>query len=244
METITILKRNSSFSQKPSKRIKKRLKTKNGVDLHRNSKTIHYHREACGIELKRSKMEIQLLTIIQRLNIMTRNMKKMKKRETSFGSILSETFTDTDSHKYNSAFKKKIEQEMNNYYNHYDENYLENVNFSSRKVNKNVKFGNLNKFLKSIKASISSREDGINNLLLKNINNKLKVVLVHLFRIVIKTAKIPTGWKQVIVKMIPIKVDMKGRKGPKNYRPISLTNCLARLCDRLMLVIDLMQQHH
>ena len=49
----------------------------------------------------------------------------------------------------------------------------------ARTVNKNFKLENLNKFLKSIKATISSGEDSINNLLLKNINNKLKVVLVH-----------------------------------------------------------------
>jgi hypothetical protein len=147
---------------------------------------------------------------------------------------LSETFTDTDCQKYNNAFKEKVEKEMSLFYNHYNENFDENVNRSERKVNKNVNLGNLNKFLKSIKATISSGEDGINNLQIKNINNKLKVVLVHLFRIVIKTANIPTRWKQVNVKMIPKKVDMKGRKDPKNYRPISLTNCLARLCERFV----------
>jgi len=43
---------------------------------------------------------------------------------------------------------------MNNYYNHYDENYDENVKYSARKVNKNVKLGNLNKFIKSIQVTI------------------------------------------------------------------------------------------
>jgi len=165
------------------------------------------------------------------------NNKKYEKDEEKvnlFGSILSETFTDTDFHKYNNAFKEKVEKEMSIFFNHYNENYDENVNRAERKVNKNVNLGNLNKFLKSIKATISSGEDGINNLQIKNINNKLKVVLVHLFRIVIKTANIPTRWKQVNVKMIPKKVDMKGRKDPKNYRPISLTNCLARLCERFV----------
>jgi len=151
------------------------------------------------------------------------NNKKCEKDEEKvnlFGSILSETFTDTDFHKYNNAFKEKVEKEMSLFYNHYNENYDENVNRSERKVNKNVNLGNLNKFLKSIKATISPGEDGVNNLQIKNMNNKLKVVLVHLFRIVIKTANKPTRWKQVNVKMIPKKVDMKGRKDPKIYRPI------------------------
>jgi hypothetical protein len=50
--------------------------------------------------------------------------------------------------------KRKLKKEMNNYYNHDDENYDENVKYSARKVNKNVKLGNLNKFLKSIQATI------------------------------------------------------------------------------------------
>jgi hypothetical protein len=80
MEIISTLKRNSTFSQKTFKRIKKRLKTKNGVNLQKSLKTIHYLQDACGTESKRSKMGIQQLTFIQHLNIITRNMKKMKKR--------------------------------------------------------------------------------------------------------------------------------------------------------------------
>ncbi len=65
-----------------------------------------------------------------------------------------------------------------NHYNHYDENYDENINYydekviNARTVNKNFKLENLNKFLKSIKATISSGQDSINNLLLKIINWK------------------------------------------------------------------------
>lgn len=50
----------------------------------------------------------------------------------------------------------------------------------------------------------------------------------------ITTTKIPLRWKKVIVKMIPKKDDEK--KDPKNYRPISLTSCLARLCERFLLI--------
>jgi hypothetical protein len=53
---------------------------------------------------------------------------------------------------------------MNNYYNHYDENYDENVKYSARKVNKNVKLGNLNKFLKSIQATNCRRQSCIQSI--------------------------------------------------------------------------------
>jgi hypothetical protein len=44
---------------------------------------------------------------------------------------------------------------------------------------------------------------------------------------------IPELWKRVILKMIPKKND--GKKDPKNYRPISITSCIARLCERFIL---------
>jgi hypothetical protein len=49
----------------------------------------------------------------------------------------------------------------------------------------------------------------------------------------ISNCKIPKRWKMVIVKMISKKDEKKD--DPKNYRPISLTSCLARLCERLIL---------
>jgi hypothetical protein len=36
----------------------------------------------------------------------------------------------------------------------------------------------------------------------------------------------PELWKKVIVRMISKKKD--GKKDPKNYRPISITSCVAR----------------
>ena len=64
--------------------------------------------------------------------------------------------------------------------------------------------------------------------------DKFIEVFVHLFNLSIKSGEVPVRWKKVIVKMIPKKSDSKNN--PNNYRPISLTNCIARLCERVILI--------
>lgn len=96
-----------------------------------------------------------------------------------------------------------------------------------------VNLDNLDKHLKKIKSSLSSGEDGISNILLKHVPTSFKKVLVHLFKSSIKYGQVPERWKKVIVKMIPKKDNNK--QDPKNYRPISLTSTIARLCERFIL---------
>jgi hypothetical protein len=97
-----------------------------------------------------------------------------------------------------------------------------------------INFTNLDYFLKKTKSTISSGEDQISNILLKNINKKFKIVFLHLFHTILKTMIMPKRWKKVIVRMIPKKQD--GKKDPKNYRPISLTSTISRLGERFILL--------
>jgi hypothetical protein len=65
--------------------------------------------------------------------------------------------------------------------------------------------------------------------MLKHLSDKFKLVLLHLCKTTVNSLVIPELWKRVIVKMIPKKND--GKKDPKNYRPISITSCIAQLCE-------------
>ena len=85
-----------------------------------------------------------------------------------------------------------------------------------------------------MKSTLSSGEDQISNIMLKNIGDHFIKVFVHLFNVSINFGKVPVRWKKVIVKMIPKKADSKNN--PNNYRPISLTNCIARLCERVIYI--------
>ena len=68
--------------------------------------------------------------------------------------------------------------------------------------------------------------------MLNNISEKFKIVLLQQCKISINNMQTPELWKKVIVRMIPKKND--GKKDPKNYRPISITSCVARLCERIL----------
>jgi hypothetical protein len=85
-----------------------------------------------------------------------------------------------------------------------------------------------------MKNTISSGEGKISNILLKNINKKFKLVLLHLLNTIITSMIIPNRWNKFIVLMIPKTVNNK--KDPKNYRPISLTSCISRLGERFILL--------
>ncbi len=85
-----------------------------------------------------------------------------------------------------------------------------------------------------MKSTLSSGEDQISNIMVKNNGDHFIKVFVHLFNLSIKFGKVPVRWKKVFVKMIPKKTDSKNN--PNNYRPISLTNCIARLCERVILI--------
>ena len=142
-----------------------------------------------------------------------------------FGRILSETFKDNEDEKYDKNFKNKIDKEINDFIKQ-----TKNSNLNEDIIN-GVK---QKKIIKNLKTTLSSGEDSISNIMLKNISDKFLSLFVHLFNLSIKSGKVPTRWKKVIVKMIPKKQDSKDNPG--NYRPISLTNCIARLCERVILV--------
>jgi hypothetical protein len=59
---------------------------------------------------------------------------------------------------------------------------------------KNVNISNLNNFLKKIKPTLSCGEVKKSNIILKNKNNKIKKVLMHLFNVSISNACVPERW--------------------------------------------------
>ena len=142
-----------------------------------------------------------------------------------FARILNETFKDNENDKYDKLFKTNVENEMSNYFN-------QEQDLSSNKELVNLE--SISKILKNLKTTLSCGEDQISNIMLKNVGINIKKVIVHLFNISINTGKVPSRWKKVIVKMIPKSAN--SRKNPLNYRPISLTNCMSRLCERVILI--------
>ncbi len=70
-----------------------------------------------------------------------------------------------------------------------------------------INVNNLRKIIKSLKTTLSSEEDKISNIMLKNLGDNFLQVLVHLFNTTIQNSETPQRWKKGIVKMIPKKQD-------------------------------------
>ena len=54
-----------------------------------------------------------------------------------------------------------------------------------------------------------------------------------MFNQTVLQGKIPTDWKNAVITMIPKK--SKELENPKNYHLKSITSCLSKLCERLIL---------
>jgi exonuclease III len=146
-----------------------------------------------------------------------------EKKADLFAELLSETFKDKEKEKYDDKFKSETNKIVDDFI----------INNECHEEVECINMANLNKILKNLKSKLSCGEDKITNIMLKKINEKFKIVLLHLCKTTVKTKNIPDLWKKVIVKMIPKNND--GKKDPKNYRPISITSCIARLCERFIL---------
>jgi hypothetical protein len=70
--------------------------------------------------------------------------------------------------------------------------------------------------------------------MIQNSSQKFREMILFLINETVKKSKIPQVWKNSVINMIPKK--QKNSSDPKQYRTISLTSCLAKLSERLMLV--------
>ena len=87
--------------------------------------------------------------------------------------------------------------------------------------------------LKSLPSKTSVGEDGISYRLLQEVGPGVVGPLVSLFNKSISLGSVPTEWKMAVVTLI-FKGGRKDRRIPANYRPISLTSCVARLLEKII----------
>ena len=75
--------------------------------------------------------------------------------------------------------------------------------------------------------------DGISNFIIKCIPESGRAKLLKIFNIILRERKFPSEWKASTVTMLAKSTGAKN--SVSGYRPISLTACLARLLERLIL---------
>jgi Reverse transcriptase (RNA-dependent DNA polymerase)/Endonuclease-reverse transcriptase len=76
--------------------------------------------------------------------------------------------------------------------------------------------------------------DGISNLLLKHSPPEFRAVLLYLFNYSWQHGVLPDGWRHASVCAL-YKGSPNSKAHPKSYRPISLTSCLAKVFEKMVL---------
>ena len=86
------------------------------------------------------------------------------------------------------------------------------------------------KLLKEPKPRKSPGPDGIHPLILKNCADTLAISICKIINLSFSLGKIPDCWKQADI----IPLHKKGAKNNcKNYRPVSLTSILCKVCEKI-----------
>ena len=91
----------------------------------------------------------------------------------------------------------------------------------------------MRKAIRSLPSKKSNGPDKISYRLLKEAGPNVVGPLTTLFNLSLKCRQVPDEWKKAIV--VPIfKGGHRQRTEPSNYRPISLTSCVARLMEKIL----------
>ena len=92
--------------------------------------------------------------------------------------------------------------------------------------------GELECALKKLLKRKSPGPDKLHNEMLQNLGGKGKSVVLKLFNKTWTEGTLPKAWK--LATITPVLKPGKKANEPKSYRPISLTSCLGKLCERIL----------
>ena len=105
------------------------------------------------------------------------------------------------------------------------------VSSNGYKYNTPISMAELNGALDNVKGS-SPGPDGITYKMLKNLKEESKIAILKLYNIIWHLQKIPQQWLRS--NIIAIGKPKKDLMEPHNYRPISLTNCICKVFERII----------
>ena len=156
--------------------------------------------------------------------------------ETNLGkaNVLAKTFENVSSDENNTEEFRKNKKEMEEKYNHIlnPKNAPSVPNIDNEYMNRDFSFFELKQVLKKTKNGSSPGEDKISYSMLKQIPNSCLRIICLFFNQSWSSGNIPASFKHAIV--LPILKFGKNKSDSNSYRPISLTNSLAKIMERLV----------
>ena len=140
-----------------------------------------------------------------------------------FAEKLNSVFNDFNGSDFDSKHYNDINQ------------YIESKNYDSIYNNKTVKLFKINELNIAIKKLNNSKtldSNGISNYIIKKLPSNAKEYLLVLYNKCLSEKKIPNNWKLATVCML--KKKLNNAQDIDNYRPISKTDNLAKLFEKLI----------
>ena len=170
--------------------------------------------------LKNQRRGGEMPTLIKDENEYTTNEEKAK----LFEEKMIKVFNEANENSFDKDLKEKIDRRV------------ESKDYEKEYTNKDVKFvtmGELEKQIRKMNNKTSIDEFGLSNMILKNMPYLAKEFFLTIINKCLTVEMLPSRWKTSIIKMIPKKSDNK--HDIDNYRPISITPCIMRLFERIIL---------
>lgn len=144
-----------------------------------------------------------------------------------FSNKLKSIFKETP----NDSFDNQHKQEIDNFLEkNRDKLFISKLN--DEKYNKPFSIKELEDALKTCNSGSSAGPDRITNQQLKNLPSESKLTLLNIFNKSWSNRIVIEEWKLARITMIPKKNDDLGN--PDNYRPISLTNSIVKLLEKMV----------
>jgi len=142
-----------------------------------------------------------------------------------FADRMFKTFNEAPVHgKFDDEFKNQVND------------YVRGKKYAHLFHDKNIpkiKLKEVNAAINKLNGKSTFDSSGVSNLFLKKTPQSFRKILVDLFNKVLNDGSMPMNWRLAIIKMLEKKSD--DATNVKNYRPISITDCLCRLLERVML---------
>ena len=153
-----------------------------------------------------------------------------------FANLLQRTHQEPDYKGFDEGWKvsveRFIEQNEKSYRTKMNDTYLQQELGDESVLCQEVTIEELEANLTKCKNRSAVGQDGISYFLIKKLPKYTKVSLCLLYSDAIRLGYFPKAWKTALVKMIP--KPLKDSKLAKNFRPISLLNCLGKVLERIL----------
>ena len=155
-----------------------------------------------------------------------------------FGKILEEIFSESNNRNYNEEHKLMVEDYLN-----INKNYLFTTKPDEKAYDDNFSENELLEAIKNLNKKAAPGIDRVTNKNIINLSETGKKIILDIINYSWKNSCVIDEWKVAEITMIP--KDQDDKNNPNKYRPISLTNSVIKLMEKMVKkrLMDYLDKH-